>query len=124
MSDQDFLRQLRSKVEREIDQYVYEVPKVALGTPWSQEKVSAELQKMRESLIEPYWTDVQFPIADMGIQPALSSIQRCVVVADDGDGWLLVWDPTGVQFALARLSEGLPRTFGICGDAVGCFLAR
>jgi hypothetical protein len=124
MNDHDFLGELRSKVEREIDHYVYEVHEGALGTPWGEDKVSAELKKMRESLIEPYWTDVQFPVTEVGNQPALSNTRKCVVVADDGQGWLLLWDPIGPEFVLAWLSDTLPRTFGICGNAVECFLAR
>jgi hypothetical protein len=50
--------------------------------------------------------------------------RKCAAVAEDGKGVLLLFDPAENSFVLAeRGSTGLT-TFGVRGDAVGCFLAR
>jgi len=50
--------------------------------------------------------------------------RKCAAIADDGKGMLLLFDPTEDSFVLAESgSKGLT-TFGVRGDAVGCFLAR
>jgi hypothetical protein len=48
------LGELRRRVEREIDTYVYEVPAGAIGNPWPQSKVEAGLQAFRDALVDPY----------------------------------------------------------------------
>jgi hypothetical protein len=126
MEDQSLFEELRTRVEREIDQYVYlyRVPEGCLGTPLSEEWISAALKEMREALINPYWTQVEFPVTPADVSLVQSKTRKCVAVADDGQGWLLLWDPVEEEFLLAWLSDTFLRTFGIRGDAVGCFLAR
>jgi hypothetical protein len=124
MDDQALFEELRARIRREIDQYVYSVPEGSLGTPLSEEWVSAALREMREALINPYWTQVEFPVSSAQAPLGEPKTRSCVAVADDGQGWLLLWDPLAEEFVLAWLSDTFPRTFGIRGDAVGCFLAR
>jgi hypothetical protein len=109
------LSDLRRKVELEIEVYVYEVPGGSIGSPWSTDKVERHLHAFRNALVEPYWTD----IVDVDKQK-----KRCVVVADDKKGYLVVFEPEAKQFVLVmEKGDGLIG-FGVDGDAVGCFLAR
>jgi hypothetical protein len=111
------LEELRRAVEREIDEYVYQVPKGAYGNPWSPEKVERELRAFREALISPYWTEV---VDDD------KKRKFCVAVADDKKSYLLVFEPEEQKFMLVTKSElnGDLISFGVDGDAVGCFLSR
>jgi hypothetical protein len=109
------LSELKRAVEREIDEYVYEVPIGAVGNPWSAEKVERHLHAFRDVLVEPYWTD----IVDVDKQK-----KGCVVVADDKKGYLLAFEPEAKLFILVMQKENELLGFGVDGDAVGCFLAR
>jgi hypothetical protein len=109
------LAELRRKVELEIDEYVYELPEGAIGNPWPPDKVEEHLRAFRTALVEPYWTDV---IDD--------DKQRkcCVAVADDKKGYLVVFEPDAQKFMLVMQKGNDLISFGVDGDAVGCFLAR
>jgi hypothetical protein len=50
--------------------------------------------------------------------------RKCVVVADDAKGTLLLFDPVEESFVLAERGGAGLTTFGARGDAVGCFRAR
>ncbi|WP_314944706.1 hypothetical protein [Bradyrhizobium cosmicum] len=111
------LRELKRTVEREIDDYVYQVPEGSVGNPWPPEKVERELRVFKEALVEPYWVDV----VDGDKQR-----KSCVVIADDKRSYLLVFEPETQKFMLvvpSALSSDLI-SFGVDGDAVGCFLSR
>ncbi|MCK1383019.1 hypothetical protein [Bradyrhizobium sp. 21] len=117
MVDQLDLFKLRQTVEHEIDEYVYHVPEGAYGNSWSHEKVERELRTFREALVDPYWIEV---IDDD------KKRKCCVAVADDKKSYLLVFDPEAQTFMLvmkSKLSSDLT-SFGVDGDAVGCFLSR
>jgi hypothetical protein len=118
------LANLKTAVETEIARYVYSCPPDAIGLPWSSEKISSKLAEMRNALVDPYWLNVE--LRDSFEQIALPEpvVQRCVVVADDRRGFLLLWDPVKCDFFLAQRSDGLPTSIGVRGDAVGCFLSR
>jgi hypothetical protein len=45
------------------------------------------------------------------------------VVADDGNGTLLAFDPVDEEFVLLQMGKESLMSFGVRGDAVGCFLA-
>ncbi len=109
------LAELRRAVVREIDNYVYEVPKDAYGKAWSPDKVNRELRAFREALVAPYWTIV----VDEARQE-----KPCAVVADDGKSSLLVFEPQSRMFMLVLRKGDALISFGLDGDAVGCFLAR
>ncbi|MFI5089497.1 MAG: hypothetical protein ACHP7P_05525 [Terriglobales bacterium] len=124
LSDAEFLSSLRRAVEKEIDAYVYECPDGAIGNPLSDEAVAKGLAEMRASLVEPY--KVEVALRDTFEQVGMEQPPRrdCAVVADDRRGMLLLFDPVEDEFVLAqRVDTGLS-TFGVRGDAVGCFLAR
>jgi hypothetical protein len=122
MSEDDpLLRDLRTRVEIEVAQYVYTAHPAAVGTPWSAEQVASALSEMREALISPYWTTVELHDTIQQISLEQPLMRRCIVVADDRQGYLLVWDPIDEEFMLAHLCDSLPCSFNIRGDAVGCF---
>lgn len=110
------LEELRRTVEREIDEYVYEVPEGAYGNPWSPEKVQREIRVFKEALVDPYWIEI---VDDKKRRP-------CVVVADDKRSYLLVFEPEDQKFMLVMKSKLNSDwiSFGVDGDAVGCFLSR
>ena len=117
MDSQLDLAKLRRKVELEIDEYVYEVPEGSIGNPWSPDKVARKLCAFRDALVDPYWVDILDD--DKKRKPS-------VVVADDKMSNLLVFEPGAQKFMLVmRKKEGSDLiSFGVDGDAVGCFLAR
>jgi hypothetical protein len=116
---------LRRYVESQIDGYIYVVPEGAVGQPMGQDWLKAGLQKMRESLVDPYWIDVRIGDTWEQIHMRVEELEmrRCAVVADDREGTLLLWDPVTGEFVLASNHSGQLGTFNVRGDAVGCFLA-
>jgi hypothetical protein len=115
------LEDLRRFVESEVDSYIYEVSGESVGNPWSDQKVQTGIQRMRAALVEPYWTDVE--LRDTYVLPTPPLKRRCAVVADDGRGTLLLWDPETEYFVLADRDGADLFTYNVRGDAVGCFLA-
>lgn len=86
-----------------------------MGSAWPPEKVERHLSDFRAALVEPYWTNV----IDDDKQK-----KRGVVVADDTKGILLVFEPLAQKFFLVMSKGNELISFGVDGDAVGCFLAR
>ena len=118
------LSRLRQRVEKEIETYVYDFPDNAIGNPWTDAAIQRGLAKFRASLVEPYWTEVEIRDTFEQVGMIEGPRRKCAAVADDGKGMFLLFDPTEDSFVLAeRQSTGLT-TFGVRGDAVGCFLAR
>src|SRR5690348_6095093 len=99
--DAGFLLRLRDQVKRELNTYVYKVPDDAIGQPMSAAIISQGLAEMRESLVEPFWSDVEIrdTFEQVGMQDAPK--RRCAVVADDRKGMVLVYDPSENNFVLA-----------------------
>jgi hypothetical protein len=115
------LEELAKRVSAEIDNYVYEYPDGMIGRPLSAETIGDHLQKMRAALIKPYWAEIT--LRDT-LEPTNATVRRCAVVADDTKGTVLAFDPVAGNFLLAcQLGDAL-ESFGIDGDAVGCFMAR
>ena len=118
------LSRLGQRVAKEIETYVYDFPDNAIGRPWTGAAIHQGLAKLRTSLVEPYWTEVEIRDTLEQVGMIEGPRRKCAVVADDGKGKLLLFDPAEETFVLAeRGSTGLT-TFGVRGDAVGCFLAR
>jgi hypothetical protein len=109
------LLELRQRVESEIEEYIYEVPIGSVGNPWPNEKVERELRLFRAALVEPYWAVV---IHEDGEKV------RAVVVADDGSRYLVVFQTETDLFVLVERRGDDLISFGVDGDAVGCFLSR
>jgi hypothetical protein len=112
------LEELELFVLDEIASYRYEVPDWALGRPFSAEKVEGLLADMRAALVKPEWHMVD--TSNTGaVARGIAEPRRCALVADDGN-FQLYYDPVEGEFALANGGE----TFGVDGDAVGCWMAR
>ena len=109
------LASLRRKVELEIDEYVYQVPEGSIGNPWPAHKVEQQLHAFRGALVDPYWTEI---VDDD------KKRRHCVAVADDKMSYLLVFEPGAQKFMLVTKKGSDLISFGVDGDAVGCFLAR
>jgi hypothetical protein len=124
------LAQLASQVKEDLD--AYEVPQThpstALGSPLPASWYEAGLAAMRTSLVEPYWTKLR----DLDPDSRKLVILDVVVVADDGDGSLVAFDPMDQGGFVLALREPDPEagrgintvSCGVRGDAVGCFLSR
>jgi hypothetical protein len=123
-ADAEYLSRVRRKVEEEIDGHVYVVPDGAIGNPKPMAAIAAGLAQMRVSLVEPYWVEAE--VRDTFEQIGMSTPPRrqCAVIADDGQGMLLLFDPVEDSFVLAQREKTELITIGVRGDAVGCFLAR
>ena len=83
------------------------------------------LEEFRASLVEPYWISVEVrdSLEDIHRDPPLC--RDCMVVATDQAGMILAFDLEARGFVLiTRSSSGGYETFGVRGDAVGCFLSR
>jgi hypothetical protein len=120
-ADRDFLRRLHHELEREISGYVYEHPPGAMGTPLPPDAIRAALDSMRFCLVEPHWEEVNICNSLQGESTGVK--RRCVTMAED-EGYALVFDPVDEQYHLAWRGEHGLGTWGICGDGVGCFIAR
>jgi hypothetical protein len=123
--DDEYLLRLRRGVEIEIRDYVYEFPATGMiGNRMPDAWVAESLAQMRTALVNPYWVEVEVRDTIDQIEMDVPILRRSAVVADDGKGTLLLFDPIAGEFALAqRAATGLV-TIGVRGDAVGCFLAR
>jgi hypothetical protein len=104
---------LRLTVENEIDTYKYEVPEGAVGNAWPAVKVEAYLREMRTCLVDPYWGDVEIRDTIEQMAETEAAVRRCAVV----------FDPIEEEFLLASKQTGSLSSFGVRGDAVGCFMS-
>jgi hypothetical protein len=124
-ADSELFARLRREVELEISQYVYEVPPGAVGTPFSPKEIQDQLSLMQGCLVDPHWEEVEVRDSFEQIQTDFGPRRKCVTIAEDESGYVLMFDPAENSYVLAyRNGEQGLGTFGIRGDAVGCFMAR
>jgi hypothetical protein len=124
-TENDLFARLRREVELEISGYVYEVPPGAVGTPFSPKEIQDHLSLMRLCLVDPHWEEVEVRDTFEQIQTDVGPSRKCITIAEDESGYVLMFDPLENSYVLAyRNKERGLGTFGIRGDAVGCFLAR
>jgi hypothetical protein len=95
-----------------------------IGVPLSPRRIEEELNTMRNALVQPYWSVVELRDTYDQVRQAEGPNRQCVVVADDGQGTLLLFDPSQNDFALATATSTGLVTIGVRGDAVGCFMSR
>ncbi len=116
------LKPIADQVRDAVDGYVVSEHRPdQLGTPLPPEWFERGLIEMRAALVEPYWAEMR----DYDAVSRAVVRRSVVVVADDGDGSLVMFDPgAGGDFALALREGGGIVSCGVRGDAVGCFLAR
>src|ERR1017187_7837799 len=122
-ADKDFFQQLRRELDNQISGYVYEVPAGAIGSPLPADEIRAYLNSMRLCLVEPHWEEVNICNTSEESWTGVGVKRVCVTMAED-QGYGLVFDPVDEQYHLAWRSEYGLGTWGICGDGVGCFIAR
>ena len=118
------LEKLSRRVSAEIDNYVYEYTNQLVGRPLSPERIKTGILELRSALVEPYWANIIRRDTIEQIKSADPAVCRCAVVAEDGKGILLAFDPAAAEFLLARRSADTLESYGVSGDAVGCFMAR
>jgi hypothetical protein len=119
------LEEIRRYVLEEIASYRYEVDQAATGKPPSDEWVARQIAALRAALVEPEWRVVQKRDAPAESARETPELRHCVLIAvdRDPDGYAeLYFDPYEEDFVVA--SGDPPQTFGVRGDAVGCFMAR
>ena len=122
-ADKYFFQRLRRGLEHEISGYVYEHLADAIGSPLPAEVIRAYLNSMRLCLVEPHWEEVNICKTREETRTGVGVKRMCVTMAED-EGYVLVFDPVDEQYHLAWRSENGLGTWGICGDGVGCFIAR
>jgi hypothetical protein len=122
-TDKDFFQRLRGEMERQISGYVYQVPAGAIGTPIPADEIRGLLDEMRLCLVEPRGEEVHICNTSKEIRTGEGVRRMCVTMAEDGS-YVLVFDPVEEEYNLAWRSERGLGTWGVRGDAVGCFLAR
>ncbi len=122
-ADKDFFQRLRRETERQISAYVYQVPAGAIGIPLPADEIRDSLNKMRLCLIEPCWEEVHIRNTPEEIRTVEGVSRMCVTMAED-ESYVLVFDPVEEEYHLAWRGEHGLGTWGVRGDAVGCFLAR
>jgi hypothetical protein len=118
------LRELRQRVESAIEHYHYPTSANTVGAPWTRPRIEAKLAVTRTAVLDPYWVDVEFRDTHEQIDAESKEVRMCAVVADDGNGTVLAFDPTDNEFLLAIRCEDDLVTIGVRGDAVGCFMSR
>ncbi|MDQ3671442.1 MAG: hypothetical protein M3364_03250 [Actinomycetota bacterium] len=123
MSEGLNIEELERSVLADLESYRYEVSHNAFGRPLSDEWVQGQLAEMRAALVKPEWRLVEMRDTPEQIHRDPPELRECVVVAEDARGDAdLYYDPLEGEFVLA--SGDPPQTFGVRGDAVGCFMAR
>ena len=80
-SNTEYRSQLRRKVEKEIDNYVYEIPADAIGNPITDDAVRDQLVQLRASLVDPYWDEVE--VRDTFVQVGMNSRSSLAEVCSD-----------------------------------------
>lgn len=119
------LKSLRELVDKEVTRYEYSNPCPSVGIPWTDERVAAELRQMKAAVVSPYWAEVELRESWEDIHAEPATVRKCAVVADDGRGSLVVFDPTNEDlFLLVVRNDQTLVGFGVRGDLVGCFFAR
>jgi hypothetical protein len=122
-ADRDFFQRLRREVESEISGYVYEHPADAMGSPLPADEIRALVNDVRLHLVEPHWEEVNICNTLEESRTGEGVGRMCVTMAEE-KGYVLVFDPVDEEYHLAWRGEHGLGTWGVRGDAVGCFIAR
>ena len=97
--DTDFLQRLRLELDRQIADYVYEIPESAIGNPLPADVIEKYLDSMRRCLVAPHWEEVNICTAEESVLGA-GMKRRCVTMAEE-DSYALVFDPLCGEYHLA-----------------------
>ncbi|RWB60600.1 hypothetical protein [Mesorhizobium sp.] len=114
-------------IHREIDEYDY--PALMkdrtdlVGVPVAEDVIIGDLARFRSALVKPYWIDVDRRDTIADLESRTPVVERCIVVTDDRDGYLLAYEAHKQEFLLVDRMEDRHVSIGVRGDAVGCYLA-
>jgi hypothetical protein len=122
-ADKDFFQRIRRELELEISNCTYEHPAEAPGSPLPADLIRTYLNSMRFCLVEPHWEEVNIRDTLGKTSTSVGVRRMCVTMAED-EGYVLVFDLVDAEYHLAWRGENGLGTWGICGDGVGCFIAR
>lgn len=121
------LSELRQKVQAELDDY--EIPEPhpeAVGLPLPSSWFSGRLAEMRAALVMPHASKIRDCAEDTGELV----IVDVAIVADDGQGTIVAYDPAADTYVLASIDPDPDKArgvdvvaCGIRGTAVDCFLS-
>jgi hypothetical protein len=108
---------LAQHVQNEVEDFEAPTsPGPRFGKNFKEEWYSEQRDVMRRALVEPYSADAV---------DECSTTRSVIVVAEDGCGNVVVFDPCeDGEFALALRTAPSLILAGPRGDVVGCFLAR
>jgi hypothetical protein len=113
-------------VQETLAAYHYEPPPPGstIGIPWTAEKVSDYVKKLREALVEPYLQRFELRETYEQVVRNEPCFAEYWVVAESGS--CLEWyDPGSGEFGLGQRQEGsiIPLSIGVRGNLVGVFCA-
>ena len=94
-----FFQRLRRDLDRQIADYVYEIPESAIGTPLTAEVITKYLDSMRECLVTPHWEEVNICNPEESLR-GVGVKRRCVTMAEE-NGYALIFDPSCEEYHLA-----------------------
>ena len=118
---------LLALTRKEIDEYNYraltEDRTDLVGVPVTQDRINAGLARFRSALVNPYWIDVIRRDTIEDLENETPFVERCAVVTDDRDGYLLAYQHQRREFVLVDRMGDRYVTIGVRGDPVGCYLA-
>jgi hypothetical protein len=123
-TETDLFARLRREVELQISGYRHKVSARPVGTPFSLEEINQHLSLMRRCLVDPRWEEVEIRDSFEQIQANAGLMRKCVTIAEDNHGYVLMFDPIDKSYLLAYRNGSRLGTFGVRGDAVESFLAR
>jgi hypothetical protein len=118
-------RAVLEDMDRYLSEYTLPPPGTTYGTPWSKDRIAAELEIMRSLLVDPHPTSY-FPEEKMwsDAEGKIFEARAAWVVAEDRS-YRLLFDAVLAEFVLV---SGTPEngwgSFGLHGDAPSTFLAR
>ena len=122
MNPSDLQRLVLDEMQKYLQGFEAPLPGTTLGTPWSRDKVAAELETMRTLLVAPYEATYLCGDPPDALKNTESQKKGWVVAAD---GSYKLFDPEAGDFVLVHASqEGTLASWGIRGDASSTFLAR
>ena len=109
-----------------LGRYQYELPPPGstIGVPWSVEKVTSYVERLKDCLVEPYSQRFELRETYHQCSTADPSYTEYWVVAESS-GYLEWYDPANGEFGLGQRIDGSPTpiSIGVRGDLVGVFCA-
>ena len=110
-------------IAQELATFTYQPPsrEGLLGVPWLSERMTNQIETLRQSLVKPTLTSVE--IADD--PKARTTRHLWVVTRPDAQGYILIYDPDTSRFGLAvRGSSSPPESVAVWGDLVTTYASR